>query len=834
MPKFNYHLANGKMLTLEGDTPPSDEEVESIAKEQKVTLLPADTETAAPVEKTPVATLSTVEKTPVEQPPNEQPQSGWLNKAWHAISDPLTTTPSRFAGEVADWIDQPSADRSESSAYLHGLAGGSIQGIGDVISGMTSPINLATMAAGGGEYAAMKAGLPKIAQALNIASKVSAAPMIAHGGIEALSPESTLGERGFGLAEMAGGASAMFHAPSARTEVNFEVPSRKLLFKNGKLASDSAAGSVVDPRDIGVKFSTKAEADAAKPLDWATDPQKKLNQQKVIKSKKAGEFDPSTLKFEPLPTKEGESIGDYFKRNGVENIDTTAEEALANREKLTTKEEPVIEQPKQSTTKPKVRLDRETGAWIPIDEAGKQIGPAQFPGKELAPELADESKYTPQKPDKSGTLQSMYDITRGTMSVDPPFITSAAFRQAAPFVGTKAWFKAWIPAAKAFGSKNASEAIQNNILERPLFKSTLDVRTNKMVGPSYADRVGLKLSSLTEYSKRDEPIRGELAERIPIYGKYVASSNRAYNAFLNSVSSDTFESLIKDAVELNRNKQLGGVTGNLLSKDVTPNPMQDLTFGKSIADFVNTSLRRGKLGIEAGSHELNLEKHARLLSNVFFSPRMISSQIRTLNPSTYIMANPYVRKQYLASMVRQVGTWWTIAGLAQLGGASVSKDPNSADFGKIRIGNTRIDVPGGLQQYLVLGNRSLPQALGGGGQTSTTTGKFTPFGQGYKPETRFTNLLQFSLNRLHPTAKFAADLFNVTAKTPFHLADRLAQSVLPMYVDDLMQVSKEHPELAPLILGLSGAGMGVQSYERGSFGKPTFIPEQYDINIGAR
>src|SRR6185503_27297 len=130
-------------------------------------------------------------------------------------------------------------------------------------------------------------------------------------------------------------------------------------------------------------------------------------------------------------------------------------------------------------------------------------------------------------------------------------------------------------------------------------------------------------------------------------------------------------------------------------------PINNISLGKEIAEFVNTALKRGKLGVELGSHEINLEKHARALSNTFFSTRTISSQIRMLNPSTYVTASPFVRKQYIKAMLRTVGTWWTIAELTEFASSkvSVSKDPTSADFGKIRIGNVRIDPPGGLQQF---------------------------------------------------------------------------------------------------------------------------------------
>ena len=38
MPKYRYALANGKSLVLEGETQPSDDDVEAIAKAQGVSL----------------------------------------------------------------------------------------------------------------------------------------------------------------------------------------------------------------------------------------------------------------------------------------------------------------------------------------------------------------------------------------------------------------------------------------------------------------------------------------------------------------------------------------------------------------------------------------------------------------------------------------------------------------------------------------------------------------------------------------------------------------------------------------------------------------------------
>ena len=415
--------------------------------------------------------------------------------------------------------------------------------------------------------------------------------------------------------------------------------------------------------------------------------------------------------------------------------------------------------------------------------------------------------------DQPSILQKWYDLRRGMMSVDPPFITSAAFRQASSFVGTKRWFKAWGEAVKAYGDKAVADELSNKIMQRRLFRPATDIKTGKLI-PSYAERSGLRIGELSKYSARDEAIRGQLAEKVPLYGRHVAGSNRAFNAFLNSVSADTFESMINDAAKLGLD------------------PRRNIHVGKEIAGFVNTTLKRGQLGAEFGKHSLNLERHSKLLSNLLFSPRSVSSEIRMLNPSTYINASPLVRKAYTEALVRRVGTWWTMAGLAQLGGASVSKDPTNPDFGKIRIGDTRIDPPGGLQQYLVLGAK-----LGKGGSTSSTSGQFRPFGKGYKPETRASTIGRFSINRTHPTLKMAIDLLSATERTPFHVTDNILQSAAPMFADDLMEVAKSNPDLAPLILGtalMSGAGMGTQSYTRGEFGKPIYWPEEMDINIGAK
>lgn len=149
------------------------------------------------------------------QPVAEEP--GIMSRAWHAISDPLTDAPSRFAKSIGDYIDQP-VNRDDSylsgvAARAKGFTAGALEGVGNLVSGLTSPISLATLGLGGTEYAAGKAGLQSVARLANIGTKVASAPIALHGASQIYSG-NTLGEKAQGLAELAGGTAGMLHAPS--------------------------------------------------------------------------------------------------------------------------------------------------------------------------------------------------------------------------------------------------------------------------------------------------------------------------------------------------------------------------------------------------------------------------------------------------------------------------------------------------------------------------------------------------------------------------------------------------------------------------------------------
>ncbi len=436
--------------------------------------------------------------------------------------------------------------------------------------------------------------------------------------------------------------------------------------------------------------------------------------------------------------------------------------------------------------------------------------------------------------EEPSTARELYDLPVGLMSVDAPFMTSAAFRQASPLAFTKDWFKAWGAAAKSYGSQKAYDALEAEIKNSKYFKSRYKPHYNakgeiikyKEV-PSIAEEAGVKLTDFSHFSNREEMIRSRLAEKLPGYGRIIKASNRSYAGFLNSLRKAKFEQLVDQADWAYGSK--------------------DESKLKDIAEFINNATGRASLG--------KLEPAANALSTALWSPRLLASRIKMATSIFKPSVDPKVRMEYIKGMTRSIGTWWGFAGLAGLAGASVNTDPTNADFGKIKIGNTRIDPGSGFQQLLVLGARLAPQMeanlmpdteVGGmdftgetrtGQFTSSSSGKTTQYGAGGPFEkTRGDVAFDFAKSKMHPAARFALDLLSASKGRPVHVTDEIAQMMLPMMAQDIMEAMKEDPSLAAAMVPLSSMGFGTSTYGRTKeFNAPVFTDsiEEY-LNLEPR
>jgi hypothetical protein len=468
------------------------------------------------------------------------------------------------------------------------------------------------------------------------------------------------------------------------------------------------------------------------------------------------------------------------------------------------------------------KTETTTKAPILEEEVGKQRPTKQGARGELG---------AIQDAKKSSIVAEVFNLPRGIMA---SWDLSAPLRQGLPLIHKKEFWTALNPMMKSWASEEGFQASQAAIAERPLFKKRFDDLGNKL--PSFADDAGLKLTDLTDLSKREEAIMSTWAEKVPV----VRASNRAYTAFLNNLRADVFENLIKNADILGSNTK-----GNL-------------PLARALADFVNTASGRGKLSVDipdrfqklfGGKTELSLESSAVLLNTGLFAPRLIASRVKILNPAYYIMATPMVRKEALKSLFAITAVGNSVLQLAKMAGAEVETDPNNSDFGKAKIGNTRLDPWAGFQQYVVAANRLIRPTfarvpgleegtdtgavpldlatgfMGKGGQTvsSSTSGrKYDLWNERPGPfdPSPATIATRFLRGKTHPVINFGWALLTgkkemsgqkMNFKTMNPMENAIAQRFIPILMQDVYQLAKESPELLPLAIP-AALGMGVQTY----------------------
>lgn len=351
----------------------------------------------------------------------------------------------------------------------------------------------------------------------------------------------------------------------------------------------------------------------------------------------------------------------------------------------------------------------------------------------------------------------------------------------------KAFWKSWKSQFKVFGSEDAYKATQEALRSNPNFELAQEA------GLSFTD-VGKGISD------REEAFASQWAEKIPVIGKGVRASGRAYTAFANKYRLDIFSDMIKDAEKLGLDPK---------------NNMDQL---QSIANFVNAATGRGSLG--------KFEDAAPVLNALFFSPRLIASRLQLLNPVYYATADPFVRKEALKTLFTYATTMvGVLTAASQIPGVEVGVDPRSADFGKIKIGNTRIDITGGFQQYIRMAAQIIT-----GKYISTTTGKEYTLGEGYKPTTRLDILYRQIESKEAPLPSLITQWLRQQDYTgqPVNMKKEIINRVTPILVQDIIQLAKEDPALLPLE-ALAFFGVGVQTYEpkpqvKGSTGRPGMLP----------
>ncbi len=242
-----------------------------------------------------------------------------------------------------------------------------------------------------------------------------------------------------------------------------------------------------------------------------------------------------------------------------------------------------------------------------------------------------------------------------------------------------------------------------------------------------------------------------LPEKFPVLGRFFKASDVAFESGAMRLRADIADKYIKLA-------QDGGIDFNETSH--TP-VLGNVTQGKAIGRLVNSLTGKGDLST------LGIKGEGGLVNVAFFSPKLLKSNFDFLTAHNLEPTTAFVRKQAAINLLKVVGGTAAILATANaLAPGSVETDPRSADFGKIKIGNTRFDVTGGMGSLVTLAMRIVPLLAGQKAYSkSTITGKVSELnaldkkGQPlYGATTGLDVLTDFMGNKLSPPAGVIRDL----------------------------------------------------------------------------
>jgi hypothetical protein len=274
-------------------------------------------------------------------------------------------------------------------------------------------------------------------------------------------------------------------------------------------------------------------------------------------------------------------------------------------------------------------------------------------------------------------------------------------------------------------------------------------------------------------SQREEAFMSRIAGELP----GVKQSERAYTVYLDKLRMETFS---KYADEL----RAAGATDPKEFKDV--------------AHWLNLATGRGDIG-DWG------KDGGAILNAAFFAPRYTASRFQVVNPATYFKMSPAARSIAMRKMVQYGATVGSTLLLAKLAGAEVNlTDPSSADWLKLKIGNTRYDLAAGMQQNMRFLYR-MGRAL-----------KNTATGQETEPMNRAGKVLfGFVRTKLAPVpgaVMNVAEGSDVVGQ-PTTMRGEMWNLVKPLMVDDLWNAYQQEGLTGALKTTPSAFGVGVQTYK---------------------
>ena len=351
-------------------------------------------------------------------------------------------------------------------------------------------------------------------------------------------------------------------------------------------------------------------------------------------------------------------------------------------------------------------------------------------------------------------------------SLKASFDNSAIFRQGwktmmtNPGIWAKNAIKSFADIINVLGGKEVMKEVKADIVSRPTYE--------------LMQKEKLAVSTI------EEAYPTSLPERIPVFGRMYKASETAFQAFIYRMRADIFDKAVSEAAKV---------------------PGTDIT---GLGRMVNALTGRGHLG--------GLEPSANVINNIFFSPRLLKSHLDVLSQPFLFKSekfSPFARKQASMNLIKIIGINAAIITIAKaLQPDSVEEDPRSADFGKIKVGNTRFDVSGGMSSVFTLASRMATFS-----SKSSTTGTVTKLNSGeFGSQTVFDTFINFLTNKLSPVAGVMAELakgetFSGDKPT---IGSELEKAFVPLPFTTFKELQND-PNSAPILAAMILDGLGIST-----------------------
>lgn len=370
------------------------------------------------------------------------------------------------------------------------------------------------------------------------------------------------------------------------------------------------------------------------------------------------------------------------------------------------------------------------------------------------------------------TAQSVSNLAGLAKSLKATLDNSVLLRQGLKvlFTHPKIWlknsFNSFKDIVRVFGGKEVMNEVRAEVNSRP----------NALNGQYKKEGLAVGVT--------EEAFPTNLPGEIPVFGRIFKASETAFTAFQYRTRADIFDKYYEIA-----QKSGADISG--------------------IGKVANSLTGRGTFGQRG-------EAAATAVNNIFFSPRLVKSHIDLLTAHAFDSnISPFARKQAAINLIKVVSG---IAGVMVVANAvnpgSAETDARSADFGKIRVKDTRFDYTGGMASLATLATRLTRMS-----SKSSTTGKVTPLNAKSKTgaplfgaQTGTDMVYNFLENKLSPAASVVKDIlqgsdFSGNKPTVLNEASNL---LTPLPITTYIEL-KNNPNSADVILSMIADALGIST-----------------------